>query len=224
MQHVFSNSHLTSTGQKLNISNVGLNSSSMDWPERLWSFLVEHLRKLTGRAPGCSLSMGRTGWTQSFCPPQEFWDSVFLWLQSRDCKGKVTSKNFVIQLKPILHMELNAGRNEKIIFIFKIRLRIKIPKKSAMRKSWDSFQWNRNTTSGAWTLILGNALGWDPSFTLVLSEGSHLRLPGVVWNIVGWDEIVLVPWQVQRGRKGQELQHYTITLFIYPQCPNHIIF
>lgn len=127
----------------------------MDWPDRLWTLLIEHLQKTAGHAPGC-LSTGRTRWTQSFCPAQAFWDSVFPWLQSKDCKGKVTPKNFVIQLKPILHMELSAGRKVGGNFILKIRLRIKTPKKNAMRKSWDNFQWNGNTTSGAWTLILGN--------------------------------------------------------------------
>lgn len=140
-------------------------------------------------------------------------------------QGKVTPKNFVIQLKPVVHMELSAGRKVGGNSILKIRLRLKIPKRSAMQKSWNCFQWNRNTTSGAWTLSLDNTLRWgDPTFTLVLSEGGHLRSPRVVWNILGWEWDPSVPWQVQRGRKGQELQHYTITLFIYPQCPNHIIF
>ena len=32
---------------------------------------------------------------------------------------------------------------------------------------------------------------------------------------VGSEQDPLMPWQVQRGRKGQELQHYTSTLFMH---------
>lgn len=56
-----------------------------------------------------------------------------------------------------------------------------------------------------------------PSFIFSISLGIGIAYSW--WTLsaatVGWEQDPVMPWQVQRGRKGQELQHYTIILFIY---------